>query len=184
MDSKNKKILLSLLALLLTIRFVVVPWLDWQDEQRTALYSLTQKLEKSKGIVLVKDQLTEGLAAAESSMEAFLTTFPQSEDSQTYRLALMQKFQAEFEPLQVNMDLFDWVTEEAVENTTLVRGTVSLTISGKPQQVALAQMLLEKNFQALVIRQLRSSGASQLSTESDIKLNLMINVFFRLEAQP
>ena len=51
MTYSRNQVLLIVAAGLVVIRFVIVPWLNWQSEQRDALAVMTQRLDRAIGVI-------------------------------------------------------------------------------------------------------------------------------------
>jgi len=181
LTSVNRQILLILLAVLLVVKFAIVPWAEWQDEQHAELLTKAKKLQRSESLLLVRDEVRTQAEASGQQWQAALERFPQTADAQTIRLEMMQQIQQELAALQVKVNLFDWLAEEDLQVEGLKRASINLTLEGTLPNLTLAHLKLESGFPNMVVKQLRSAGATTLNTEVDVQINLLLHVYFKLE---
>lgn len=67
MDAERRRLLIGALVVLASLRFLILPWIDQQAEAREQLEVLTQRLDRSTGVVLNRSAITDALLRLEKA---------------------------------------------------------------------------------------------------------------------
>lgn len=184
MDSKNKNMLLALLGLLLAMKFLFVPWLDYLEEQRLELATLTKKLTRSEALLQVADQVQSNQQTITRASETLLATLAATPDAAAYRIAFQQQLQTTAESMAVQLVLFDWVSDIDLQGFNAHRGRVSVRVSGELVNLARLHLALEQRMPHLHIRELKIATPSSLQLGDRVEMAGIIDVDYRVVSQP
>lgn len=128
----NKPLLLSLLAVLFVLRFVVVPVFDWQNATIEETQSLQHKLDKSAAYIddLPKlrafgEQLTTALTARHQASETY-------NDIGRYQIAKQRQFEQMFNANDIEIKSSNWLDPVATAKGVTLQ--LRLQFSGQVNQ--------------------------------------------------
>ncbi len=179
----QNKSLIWLLVLLLVARFVLVPWLEWQDEQLIELQTLNKRLDRSEALLNAKELVSSQAAQAETAVDTLLKGIAVTPAVAEYKISFQQLLQQQLESLQVQLLLFEWNSDRSLEVFDLQRGRINLRIKGAYPNLLRAHAQLEQNFSGLQIRELRASWSEALRASSEVELQLVIDLDYRVVSQ-
>ena len=173
--------LLGVAAALAFLRFVIVPWLDAQSDARERLQVLTQRLDRSTGVV----QNREAILAAAQELEAATTTarsrFPEADSVESFRLEGQRRVGGMVNAAGLKLALFDWVLDGAVEEGRLAYGRARFQVEGALRDVARLHGELEGSLPAMSVRELQLNVAGPADSLGDTRATLMVvaDLFYR-----
>lgn len=181
MADRRYRPLLGIAAALAFVRFVVVPWLDAQSEARERLQVMTQRLDRSTGVV----QNREAIVAAAQELEAAAATarsrFPEADSVESFRLEGQRRIGGMVNAAGLKLAMFDWVLEGAVEEGGLAYGRARFQVEGALRDVARLHGEMEGSLPAMSLRELQlnvSSPAASLG-ETNATLIVVADFFYR-----
>ena len=90
---RNKPLLLTILAILVLARFVLVPLQQQQQAQYQQLDALTKRLQRSEALLQQKQKLALLQTEQQQYLNQLLQPFPVVANSSQYRLQLQQQLQ-------------------------------------------------------------------------------------------
>lgn len=179
MTQDKQKLLLSVLGVLLLAKFVLVPWVETQDEQVQALQVLVKKLQRSEMLLTSEQQLNELYAEFLQKQQSLLEPIPQVESTEQYKLLLQQQVQDEIGRQGLSLVLFDWLGQLPVEAYNVQKATVTIRVNGAAQQmVALHQWFQQQPFIQISETDINWNGPLQVGTEQQFVL--VVTIFYRL----
>lgn len=176
---QNKK-LIVLLAVLLLLRFVFVPWFEWQDEQFGRLQTLDKRLERSEALLSLKEQVSTQAAQVNTASEQLLAGLVISATPAEYKIAFQQALQQQLDSVQVRLQLFEWNSDRALEAFNVQRGRINLRLQGAYPNLLRAHAQLELQFPGVQIRELRATWPGALSAAAEVELQLVIDLDYRI----
>ena len=182
MQPNKNQALLVVLAALLSIKFLMLPLMEWQDESIAALELTQQKLQRAEGLLAKKEALQAEQRLMQKQLEQALAGVPVVSDVQQIRIETLQKMQRLLEPSGVTVSLFDIASEQSLADTGVSAAILNIELKGKLPQLALAHFELEQQFPNLVVNQFRLSGG-RMDGKRDITLVMMANYYFRTAAK-
>ncbi len=182
MQPNKNQALLVVLAALLSIKFLLLPLMEWQDESIAALELTQQKLQRAEGLLAKKEALQAEQRLMQKQLEQALAGVPVVSDVQQIRIETLQKMQRLLEPSGVTVSLFDIASEQSLADTGVSAAILNIELKGKLPQLALAHFELEQQFPNLVVNQFRLSGG-RMDGKRDITLVMMANYYFRTAAK-
>ncbi len=128
----NKPMLLTLLAVLFVLRFVVVPIFDWQNQAIADTQSQQHKLDKSAAYIddlpkltAFKEELTAALAARNAASETY-------NDIGRYQIAKQRQFEQMFKASEIEIKSSNWLDPIATAKGVTLQ--LRLQFSGKLNQ--------------------------------------------------
>jgi len=183
MADRRARALLAVAAVLAVLRFVVVPWIEAQNEAHDGLQVLTQRLERSVGVVQNREALSaarQGLAEANAQARE---RFPTAESVEAFRIEGQRRLGDLAVSAGLKLTLFDWLLDGKVEDAALAFGRVRVQVEGAPWELARLHTDLEGRLPHVAIREVQLSVPRGSSGAADGRatLTLVADVYFRLQ---
>lgn len=179
--------LLGIAAALAVARFVGVPWVAAQNEQRQQLDVLTQRLDRSEGVTRNSEVILAARNALTKGGEAAFGVFPSAADDDP-RLSAQRRLTDLATRAGLTVTLFDWLVDGEVEEAGLAYSRASLRLEGPLDKLILMHGALEGSMPFAAVRdfQVKARTAVAGPSSAAISATLVLDVFFRpaIEAQP
>jgi hypothetical protein len=178
--------LLGLAAVLAVARFVIVPWSQWQVEQRQQLEVLTQRLDRSAGVVNAKEAIMAARNELASRTEAARKPFPVVEDAERFRLESQRQISAIAAGGNTKVVLFDWVLDGDAAEAGLAFGRVNAKLAGPLESLVAVHGALEGKMPHAAIREAKvefGRGVSGLGP-TPAGITVTLDLYYRNEAVP
>jgi hypothetical protein len=184
MDASRKRTLLTLALSLAAIRFLVMPWVAFQNDARDQLDVLTNRLDRSTGVVLNRDAITTTLARLEKANATDRSRFPMSEDAESFRLEAQQRVTGVVEAQSLRIEVFDWVFDGPPDATGLgfVRGRIYL--KGDMRRLALLLGSLEGELPNMVVREALYGFENPVTGSGEFRSTLTLVADFHYRRGP
>lgn len=125
----NKPLLLVLIALLATIKFVIQPILEWQSDQRNEL--ARKQTQLSKGLLLLENQnvLAQTLSIAEDSRESYTRDILGVDpDTTAFQLRVQRQIESLIEKHNLKVRSANWL--QAMERRVSIEHRLEVSMSG------------------------------------------------------
>jgi hypothetical protein len=178
---QNKTLLLALLAVLVFIRFGIVPWHAYQQQQYQQLDAVTKRLQRSQALLQQQQQLQQWQAQQQQEVSALLAPYPMVSSASDYRLQLQQQLQQLAAANSVSVTFFDWLSDTPLQVFNLVRGRISLRLQGPAGNIMLVHSLIEQQFSHFNLRDIKANWRADLNAQSDVELSLLIEADYCLQ---
>lgn len=186
MDPARKKLLIGLALSLAVVRFLILPWISSQDDVRDQLEVLTKRLDRSTGVLLNRDAITNTLLRIEKANATDRSRFPISEDAESFRLEAQQRVTGIVESQSLRIDVFDWVFDGPPDASGLgfVRGRIYL--KGDMRRLALLLGSLEGDLPNMVVREALYSFENPVSGSGEFRatMTLVADFHYRRGSNP
>ena len=185
MNSLRNRWLLGIAAALAAVRFVIIPWLDFQAAEAEELAVLTKRLDRATGVVQNRQLIAKTLAEVESSTLEARARFPQAQNRQSFRLAAQQEVSEAIGAAGLNVKLFEWVMDGRSEDARMEYSRARIQIEGGLRQVVATQAALEGKFPNMFVRDLAVTTGTRISAPDDslVYMSLVVDFYYRpLEA--
>lgn len=114
MSPERKKQLLLILALLLAIKFVGQPLVEWQNSKVNDVTQASQRLTKMNEVLLGQEQIQQQLAMAKKNNETLKAQFPVASNSSDFRLQAQQRISQLAAEYELSVDMFNWAGDAPV----------------------------------------------------------------------
>jgi hypothetical protein len=186
MSSLGSRPLLLLLVALLVIRFAVMPWMNWAEETRGELEVLTQRLDRSVGVVANSDAIRASSKRLAVRSAALQPLFRDATGAEDFKLATQQEVTGWFADSGARLEVFDWLVteEEKTSDSVLLRTRARVQLAGGLRALAVLQGKLEASMPAAVVREarVRVIGSADNPSELAASMTLVID-FYGLSRQ-
>lgn len=182
MQPQNKrKLMLSVLAVLLIVRFVVVPIFDWQQQQIAQIASQSKKLAKVNRVIDRLPQISQALQNLQQSNQALQSHYYKSASLQAFKLQGQQQIERLFKVHNLQVKNFNWVTDIP---GTITQLRARISFSGKTKDLAMLQLALARQTKLLDIGQwtLRIKRMNDHSL-GDVTGNFLLTAYYISPAQ-
>ncbi len=114
MSPERKKQLLWVLALLLVIKFVGQPLIEWQNDKVIQVTQASQRLTKMNEVLLGQEQITQQLVMAQQNHQTLKAQFPEAATSSGFRLQAQQRISELAAKYELSVDMFNWAGDAPV----------------------------------------------------------------------
>jgi hypothetical protein len=154
-DLKQPKHQLALgaIAILLLLKFMLVPLFDWQNQQLSNLVNLQKRASKSHSAIINQTQMAVKQQHITAQLTAINELFVEHKNEAEFKLAMQQQIEQTIATHQLQINNSSWLPSIAVANAQLMRHQLRLSIKG--------QML---NFKSLVTLLESSTPKAELKT--------------------
>jgi hypothetical protein len=174
--------LLGLALVLVALRFAIVPWAQAQVERRQQLEVLTQRLDRSAGVVEDKAEILAAQGRLGNVSKATRAIFPEVEDKERFRLDAQRMLSGIAGRGDVKVTLFDWIVDGESAKAGLAYGRVNASLQGPLDSLVAVHGQVEGEMPFAAVREVKletaGNGASGLADESATLL-LVIDLFYR-----
>jgi hypothetical protein len=175
-------LLLGLALVLVALRFVVVPWAAAQVEGRQQLEVLTQRLDRSAGVVEDKAEILAAQGQLSKVSQATRGIFPEVDDKERFRLDAQRMLSGIAGRGDVKVTLFDWIVDGESAKAGLAYGRVNASLQGPLDSLVAVHGQVEGEMPFAAVREVKletaGKGASGLADESATLL-LVIDLYYR-----
>lgn len=139
----NKPVLLSLLVVLLIARFVLLPMVQSQNDKRSELDMVTAQLTRALQAIDEQPALQTRLEQQQASNTNWQTELPSAASMSELRLVMQQGIQASLRSHDVEVSLFNWLSEVEHDspNLSILRARVTVSTDEVPLHDAMLSML-------------------------------------------
>jgi len=175
-SSNQKKLLISILAVLAVMRFFGVPFIAKQTEQITQLNLTSQQLERATRL-LESDISEERVRQISESLQANESEFLQHLEANTFRLQAQTAIQQTAAIYSTQLELFDWLSSEPRQQGYLQVHQARIVLQGTSQNVAQAQLAIQQQVRGLKVLEfaLREQRA-RARREDSASLTMLIEI--------
>jgi len=184
MTSSRNRLLLMLAIGLAGIKFLVLPWIEQQAAAAERLAVLTQRLDRSTGVVQNRESIRKAVDEVEKSTITARTRFPDEPDVEGYRLGVQQNIGSAGTTAGVTLKAFEWIVDGEVKPARLVYSRARVQFEGGFRNLVTLQANLESRYPNMVIRELNLSSSAMIGApdESLASLTLVADFYFRPSA--
>lgn len=178
----NKQFLLILMAILVAIKFLFVPWYLYQDEQIQSIEVNNKKLSRALALQGQQQQLENELQKLAAVLTAYEKLLPTGSDKNAVSLSVQSQWQEIFERHQVELALFNWSGERQLEQSSFWVARVVIKLSAPLEKSLQALVELEKKFPAVSFEESVANNATGVRFKQNQELQLTIDVLFKVDA--
>uniref|UniRef100_A0A486XXI6 General secretion pathway protein M n=1 Tax=Rheinheimera sp. BAL341 TaxID=1708203 RepID=A0A486XXI6_9GAMM len=130
MKSQTKLLLLA--GILALIQFILVPVFDYQTGQVERLEMITGQLYRAERLLNTADQTAQDLEQLNEQLVQAKAQFSISTKGAPVKLTLQSQLQEALKGYDVEVQLFDWLTESALDDNQLHTYQLNLILQGSP----------------------------------------------------
>lgn len=181
----RNSLLLTVLAFLLLLKFVLLPLFDDFTEQKQALVLTSSQLERAQGVLSAAPAIEQAASDLQSRLPATLDPLLIGADDSAISLATQQLWQQVAQKRKVELDLFNWVEAVDLPGATFdsyqVReARVTMRLTGRLVSVALVLADLERR-QGLELVKAESTAVDGLAYGNSSAMTTELRVLFRVQ---
>ncbi len=177
----NKPFLLTFLAVLVAIKFLFVPWYQYQDEQIATLEVNSKKLGRALALQGQQQQLEQEVEKLSSAVASYENLLPSGADKNAVSLAVQSQWQQVFEQHQVEVKLFNWAGERQLEQSDYWQARVVLKLSAPLERTLQALAELEQKY-PLSFEESLLNDVTGIQFRQHQELQLTVDLLFKVEA--
>ncbi|ODB36786.1 hypothetical protein BB427_01880 [Pseudoalteromonas sp. BMB] len=156
-EIKNKRGLLSILAILLVLRFIIVPVFDWQEQRTAEIKQIEARLEKSSLIVKNQQSLDtakEELGKRSDTLKLFI--YPAANEAD-FRFQVQKELNEVISRHQLEVKNIGWLTRLEIESAALTRHQVRISVSGKTVNLQALLMEIDSKLNKVFVSEFKST---------------------------
>lgn len=176
----NKPLLISLVLALVGIKFVIVPWLEYQQSQHDLLVASTKRLQRAESLVANTGQLDQVSKSVNEHVDNILARIPSTTGSEQYRLHFQQNLQKNIEKNGVSLESFEWVGDTQVVSPDIYQASVSMQLKGKAADIALLMAEFEVDRADLKVTDMTVTSRKPITLSEDINAAFLIQATYKV----
>lgn len=143
--NSNTKRLLVLMGLLVGIKLIILPILNWQNAQVETLQANERRIQKAQAIIDEQAAMESALAASKSILASIEKQFPQYPNSEIFRLEVQKNFETLVSDHGLELRQVFWRdNEDVLVSGNLYRAKLSLRLGGELNHFLQFQLALEQ----------------------------------------
>ena len=181
MNGERNRWLLGIALVLAAIKFLLMPWLEHQAVAAERLAVLTQRLDRSTGVIQNRAAITQALGDLRAAVAAPRGRFPDAADASAFRLGAQQGVSAVVSQAGLSLKIFEWVVDGVAAAGGLEYSRARIQFEGGFKSVVDAEVRLETSFPNMAIRELNLIAATPLAevNQSLVTLTLIADFHYR-----
>ena len=175
--------LYALLALLLVVKFLLLPLVSWQHSKQVEIESSVRRFERATALLRDRARLERSVQVVRSALDKMHARVPSGATVDQVKLASQQKIKATLASAGVNLGVFDWLAESSSDQFGLAFITARMQIQGSIRTVAAAHAALEGGFPNIVVRSIQMGASGPVGAPGEVPATMTITAdfYFRLE---
>lgn len=132
--------LLFIALSLAAARFILLPLLEWQADKREQLLVVTQQLERAARLKNSGPEQEQQLQILQHLKAETLSLYPDASQTTQFRLTMQQQLEQQLTEQGLEVNLFDWLSQQTEQNGSIERHQIRLVVQGQPQLIMTAFM--------------------------------------------
>jgi hypothetical protein len=177
--SSRVRLLLTFAAILMVLRFVVVPWLSTQADMHDRLFAITRQLDRAEAIVAAGSELQSHRDTLAAVMQELAARAPLAVPGSEHRVGVQREFRAVVESAGLQLKVFEWVLDGEPTATGLAFGRLRLQMEGTLRNIAAAHVGIEAGFPNVFVRDLNVSVRSGGQLGSIANATMELDLYYR-----
>jgi len=142
--------MIGVLVVLLVARFILMPIIDWQQEQITQITAKEQRLIKTNNIIARLPQIHIALEQLKQGNKQQQSRYFNKASSNNFKLQLQQKVEALFSTHNLKVTNFNWVAEITEQ---IIQARAKITFEGTTKDFAMLELAIAQLPKLLSIKQ-------------------------------
>lgn len=118
------------IAILLLLKFLLVPLFDWQNQQLSNITNLQKRVSKSQNVITNQSQISQSQQRITAQLKAINSLFIDYKNDAEFKLAMQQQIEQRLASNQLQINNSSWLPTIAVANDQLMRHQLRLNIKG------------------------------------------------------
>lgn len=168
--------LVGLLLLLVAIRFIFVPWLDYQGELIAKLDADSGRLERYYSVLDTAEQLDINLALLQEAYTSMTSELITEKTHSTVSLLVQNQWFPLLEKNNVILDFFNWQGQTAAAQPEIYNASVIIKVSGAFLDIVRLQTDLENMDKTLRFTSIEYQWRGDMGVVANIKVEFLYQV--------
>lgn len=177
-------LLLAIVAILILLKFAIVPFYQQQSEQIDELQVLNKRLGKVLALQETEQQLQQNLLVSQKALKHANKGMWQIEQDEQLAVSTQSRLQTWFEQKTVSVQLFSWIGEQATQDKSFVIARAQLRLQASQAQLAQSILQLEASNRFISVAELKWLQPTQFSDNSDAELLVTFDILFQRRSAP
>lgn len=146
MDPKTKRILLSVIAILVLLKFVIQPLWNWQTDLQQKTATIKRQAVRTNEVLKQQDSLSTELERAQASLESLDNVFPRPPSVDALKLRVQQQISKIATQNDIEVDLVSWGTQLPSNVDSVVKQQLRIELAGATKALTLFHTELLSSF--------------------------------------
>jgi hypothetical protein len=179
--SDRVRLLAAFLCGALFIKYLLVPWVEGQYEDRMRLQALSNKLARSEALLIDQTEILKMRDQSVATVNSFRGRLPLGISADVLRLQTQDRLGAMAAKRSLQVTVFDWILDGAVDAGDTRFAKARLQVSGSVSGFGRFQSEIEGGFPNAVIRSVRAFGVAEIAGPGDtgVSAELVIDFYYR-----
>jgi hypothetical protein len=169
------------LAVLVSVRFVLQPILNWQAEVRDRLQIMTSRLDKSNALLTSASKVRAQEQVWVQQLQQAIPEFPEHKTADTAKLAIQKTIETEVQAAGVQLDLYVWLSEGEYDRAQLSYARGRFIAKGPVRSLIELQVKLEADHPYLALKEVSFGADSMMSgvDEATATMTVVFDSYYR-----
>lgn len=150
--TKRQLFIVAFAGILIIIKFILLPVIEWQNEKVDSLVVKTRQLAKVAPLIDSKDQLASMQGKLAGASDNLNKRFPGFNANENLRVKTQRDVETVVKEIGVNLEVFDWLAEIDSEQTSLKQVQFKIDVRGELKQLVNFHWQLYNKIPSLVLR--------------------------------
>ncbi|WP_440054192.1 GspMb/PilO family protein [Pseudoalteromonas sp. T1lg65] len=142
---KQHKLLLAIVLILVSLKFVIVPLFTWQNKQLDEIAKVQLRLTKAERIMMQQQEIDSAKQLVETQQEQYQTLFSDWQAPSTFKIDAQKSINQWLDNFNLNTNSVGWQPALKFSGAQLHREQMRLNISGELSNLGQFLVALEKN---------------------------------------
>ncbi|MBU2972641.1 hypothetical protein KO527_25215 [Pseudoalteromonas sp. C2R02] len=142
-ELKQYKFLLSLVALLILAKFIIVPIYDWQEAKQTNINQLNKKLTKINSVISGQSSNSDLLAKLQTNTAVASKLFYVFSPEAQFKISQQKHIETMLEKYSIRVSNFGWQPVNKLEQLNALHYQAKLRFTGSTVNLIKAMTFLE-----------------------------------------
>lgn len=156
-ELKKHALPLGLIAVLMFFKIVIIPIVDWQDEQLMKLGLLEKKANKIQQLLLNNNETVIRSSDLQQRLSELSLKFYNNQETEVFKLQQQKLIESELKKYHIAVKNIGWNKYSEVENTPLFEYQIEYNVIGKTENVINYLLSLSSSKRHIDIKSLRLS---------------------------
>jgi hypothetical protein len=176
-EIKKYKLALSLIALLLSIKFVFVPIFEWQDEKLLEVGLLQKQVSRIHNVLDNRQEIERYAESLSRSLQQKASLFLSTSNVSTFQLEQQQWLEKKIKEFGLKANNIGWSPSQTFEGINLVAHNMQVNLNGNTSSIVefIQELQKQQNYIAIQAFNISFKQQSNLNLGSGrMRLNLII----------
>lgn len=132
---KQHALALSIIGLLLSLKFIVIPVMEWQDQQVTQISLLQRKVAKLTQLIDSRESLTAQLKAEQNEFDKVSHLFFKFETAEKFKREKQQQEEQEIKNHDLKISGIGWKNQQKLGDAPITVFDLEYTVKGRMDKI-------------------------------------------------